>query len=156
MTVCSCREKKGAELHIYLEEGTYHKRLYLEEGTCHKRLFRGPSTNDMKKYDGPSRSWPTPHTTPISPPPKTPPVLLRPNSTPNGDPTPLPPGGRSRRRRGRDKLISQLLSRGRKVPAPSPAPGPPPPPPAPAPRRPGGGRGAPRGPPGGGVLTARV
>jgi hypothetical protein len=30
--------KKGAELHIYLEEGTYHK-----------RLFRGPNTNDMKK-----------------------------------------------------------------------------------------------------------
>ena len=28
----------GRELHIYLEEGTYHK-----------RLFRGPSTNDMKK-----------------------------------------------------------------------------------------------------------
>jgi hypothetical protein len=27
----------GAELHIYLEEGTYLK-----------RLFRGPSTNDMK------------------------------------------------------------------------------------------------------------
>jgi hypothetical protein len=28
----------GAELHIYLEEGTYHK-----------RLFGGLSTNDMKK-----------------------------------------------------------------------------------------------------------
>ncbi len=28
----------GAELQIYLEEGTYHK-----------RLFRGPSTNDLKK-----------------------------------------------------------------------------------------------------------
>jgi hypothetical protein len=28
----------GAELHIYLEEGTYHE-----------RLFGGPSTNDMKK-----------------------------------------------------------------------------------------------------------
>ncbi len=36
--VCSCRNKIGPELHIYLEEGTYHK-----------RLFRGPSTNDMKK-----------------------------------------------------------------------------------------------------------
>jgi hypothetical protein len=36
--ICSCRNKIGAELHIYLEEGTYHK-----------RLFRGPSTNDMKK-----------------------------------------------------------------------------------------------------------
>jgi hypothetical protein len=37
--ICSCRNKKiGAELHIYLEEGTYHK-----------RLFRGPNTNDMKK-----------------------------------------------------------------------------------------------------------
>jgi hypothetical protein len=37
--ICSCRnKKKGAELHIYLEEGTYHK-----------RLFRGPNTNDMKK-----------------------------------------------------------------------------------------------------------
>jgi hypothetical protein len=32
------KQKRGAELHIYLEEGTYHK-----------RLFRGPSTNDMKK-----------------------------------------------------------------------------------------------------------
>ena len=37
--ICSCRNKKeDLELHIYLEEGTYHK-----------RLFRGPSTNDMKK-----------------------------------------------------------------------------------------------------------
>jgi hypothetical protein len=40
--ICSCRNKIGAELHIYLEEGTYHE-----------RLFRGPSTNDdddvMKK-----------------------------------------------------------------------------------------------------------
>ena len=36
--ICSCRNKIGAELHIYLEEGSYHK-----------RLFRGPSTNDMKK-----------------------------------------------------------------------------------------------------------
>ena len=32
------KQKRGAELHIYLEEGTYHK-----------RLFRGPNTNDMKK-----------------------------------------------------------------------------------------------------------
>jgi hypothetical protein len=32
------KQKIGAELHVYLEEGTYHK-----------RLFRGPSTNDMKK-----------------------------------------------------------------------------------------------------------
>ncbi len=23
--------------------------IYLEEGTYHKRLFRGPNTNDMKK-----------------------------------------------------------------------------------------------------------
>jgi hypothetical protein len=30
--------KTGAELHIYLKEGTYQK-----------RLFRGPSTNDIKK-----------------------------------------------------------------------------------------------------------
>jgi hypothetical protein len=36
--ICSCRNKIGAELHKYLEEGMYHK-----------RLFRGPSTNDMKK-----------------------------------------------------------------------------------------------------------
>jgi hypothetical protein len=36
--ICSCRNKIGAKLNIYLEEGTYHK-----------RLFRGPSTNDMKK-----------------------------------------------------------------------------------------------------------
>jgi hypothetical protein len=68
--ICSCRNKIGAELHIYLEEGTYHK-----------RLFRGPSTNDMKKQDGPSPSWPTPHTTPFFLPPEDPyPVLLRPNS----------------------------------------------------------------------------
>jgi hypothetical protein len=32
------KQKMGAKLHIYLEEGMYHK-----------RLFRGPSTNDMKK-----------------------------------------------------------------------------------------------------------
>ena len=32
------KQKRGAELHIYLEQGTYHK-----------RLFRGPNTNDMKK-----------------------------------------------------------------------------------------------------------
>ena len=32
------KQKIEAELHIYLEEGTYHK-----------RLFRGPNTNDMKK-----------------------------------------------------------------------------------------------------------
>ncbi len=32
------KQKRGAELHIYLEEDTYHK-----------RLFRGPNTNDMKK-----------------------------------------------------------------------------------------------------------
>ena len=32
------KQKIGAEPHIYLEEGTYHK-----------RLFRGPNTNDMKK-----------------------------------------------------------------------------------------------------------
>jgi hypothetical protein len=61
------KQKVGAELHMYLEEGTYHTRLfrehilhrehirqpeprvYLEEGTYHTRLCRGPSTNDMKK-----------------------------------------------------------------------------------------------------------
>jgi hypothetical protein len=32
------KQKRGAELLIYLEEGAYHK-----------RLFRGPNTNDMKK-----------------------------------------------------------------------------------------------------------
>ena len=32
------KQKIGAKLHIYLEEGTYHK-----------RLFRGPNTIDMKK-----------------------------------------------------------------------------------------------------------
>jgi hypothetical protein len=32
------KQKIGAKLHIYLSEGTYHK-----------RQFRGPSTNDMKK-----------------------------------------------------------------------------------------------------------
>jgi len=37
--ICSCRNKIGAKLHVYLKEGTYHK-----------RLFRGPSTND---------SWPS-------------------------------------------------------------------------------------------------
>ena len=31
------KQKIGAELHVYLEEGTYHK-----------RLFRGTNTNDMK------------------------------------------------------------------------------------------------------------
>jgi len=40
--------------------------VYLKEGTYHTRLFRGPSTNGMKKWDGPSRSWPTPHTTPLA------------------------------------------------------------------------------------------
>ena len=35
----SCKQKTmQAELHIVVEEGTYHK-----------RLFRGPSTYDMKK-----------------------------------------------------------------------------------------------------------
>jgi hypothetical protein len=43
--ICSYRNKVGAELHIYLEEDTYHK-----------RLLRGPITNDMKKQDGPSLS----------------------------------------------------------------------------------------------------
>ena len=38
----------------------------------HTRLFRGPRTNDMKKWDGPSRSWPTPHTTPLFLPPEDP------------------------------------------------------------------------------------
>ena len=32
------KQKIGADLHIYLEEGTYSK-----------SLFRGPNTNDMKK-----------------------------------------------------------------------------------------------------------
>jgi hypothetical protein len=36
--ICSYRNKRGAELHISLEEGTYHT-----------RLFRGPSASDMKK-----------------------------------------------------------------------------------------------------------
>jgi hypothetical protein len=36
--ICFCRNKIGAELHTYLEEGTYHK-----------RLFTGPNTNDLKK-----------------------------------------------------------------------------------------------------------
>jgi hypothetical protein len=36
--LCLQKQKIGAELHIYLEEGTYHK-----------RLFRGSFTNDMKK-----------------------------------------------------------------------------------------------------------
>jgi hypothetical protein len=36
--ICSCRNKIGDELHIYLEEGTYHE-----------RLFRGPNTNDIMK-----------------------------------------------------------------------------------------------------------
>jgi hypothetical protein len=44
--------------------------VYLKEGTYHTRLFRGPSTNGMKKWDGPSRSWPTPHTTPLFFPPE--------------------------------------------------------------------------------------
>ena len=58
-------------------------RVYLKEGTYHTRLFGGPSTNGMKKWDGPSRSWPTPHATPLFLPPEDPsPVLLRPNSIP--------------------------------------------------------------------------
>jgi hypothetical protein len=36
--IWSCRNQIGTELHVYLEKGTYHK-----------RLFRGPSRNDMKK-----------------------------------------------------------------------------------------------------------
>jgi hypothetical protein len=36
--ICSCRTKVGAELHMSLEEGAYHK-----------RLFGGPITNDTKK-----------------------------------------------------------------------------------------------------------
>ena len=76
--ICSCRNKIGAELHVYLEEGTYHK-----------RLFRGTSTNDMKKQDGPSLSWPTPHTNPFFPPREDPyRVLLRPNSTLQWEPNP--------------------------------------------------------------------
>jgi hypothetical protein len=72
------KQKIGAELHIYLEEGTYHK-----------RLFRGPNTNDMKKKDGPSLSWPTSHTTPFFLPPEDPfPVLLSHNSTPLWEPDP--------------------------------------------------------------------
>jgi hypothetical protein len=68
--ICSCTKKIGAELYIYIEEATYHK-----------RLFRGPSTNDLKKQDGPSLSWPTPHTTPFFLPPEDPyPVLLHPKS----------------------------------------------------------------------------
>ena len=65
--LCSCRNKIGAEFHIYLEEGTYHTRLMMmsficscrnknqpkaiyPKGTSHNmRLFRGPSTNYMKK-----------------------------------------------------------------------------------------------------------
>jgi hypothetical protein len=35
--ICPCRNKIGAELHIYLEEGTYHK-----------RLFSGPSTKGFE------------------------------------------------------------------------------------------------------------
>ena len=58
-------------------------RVYLKEGTYHTRMFRGPNTNGMKKWDGPSRSWRTPHTTPLFLPPEDPsPVLLRPNSIP--------------------------------------------------------------------------
>jgi hypothetical protein len=72
------KQKIEAELHIYLEEGTYHK-----------RLFRGPNTNDMKNWDGPSLSWPTPHTTPFFLPPEDPfPVLLSHNSTPLWEPDP--------------------------------------------------------------------
>ncbi len=47
MMMMSFINKIGAEFHIYLEEGTYHK-----------GLFRGPSTNDMKQ-DGPRLSWST-------------------------------------------------------------------------------------------------
>jgi hypothetical protein len=77
--ICSCRNKNEPKA-IY-PKGTSH----------HTRLFRGPSTNDMKKWDGPSRSWPTPHTTPFFLPPEDPsPVLLRPNSIPEGREEPSP------------------------------------------------------------------
>ncbi len=78
--ICSDRNKIEAELHIYLEEGTYHK-----------RLFRGTITNDMKKEDGARLSWPTAHTTPFFLPPEDPyPVLLRPNSTAQWEHDPAP------------------------------------------------------------------
>ena len=59
-------------LFVLAETKNRSRVIYLEEGTYHKRLFRGPSTNDMKKQDGPSLSWPTPHTTPFFLPPRRP------------------------------------------------------------------------------------
>jgi hypothetical protein len=80
--------------------------VYLKEGKYHTRLFRGPITNGMKKWDGPSRSWPTPHTTPLFLPPKTPHWSYS-NQTRSQDeeknppPKPyLPPQTRTRHRRG--------------------------------------------------------
>jgi len=50
------KQKIGAKLHVYLEEGTFHDDpsfIVLTETKfsfrCIKRLFRGPNTNDMKK-----------------------------------------------------------------------------------------------------------
>jgi hypothetical protein len=82
----------------------------------HTRLSRGPSTNGMKKWDGPSRSWPTPHTTPLFLPPEDPSlVLLRPNSIPVGreEPPPpkpyLPPQTRARHRRAHRPHVPMLM-----------------------------------------------
>jgi hypothetical protein len=35
--------------YLFLQKQNRSRYIYLEEGTYHKRLFRGPSTNDMKK-----------------------------------------------------------------------------------------------------------
>jgi hypothetical protein len=100
--------------------------MYLKEGTYRTRLFRGPSTNGMKKWDGPSRSWPTPHTTPLLlphsshhpplPPPRrpltgpTPPKLdpSRKRRTPPPKPY-LPPQTRTRHRRAHRPHVPMLM-----------------------------------------------
>jgi hypothetical protein len=85
------KQKIGAELHIHLEEGTYHK-----------RLFGGPNTNDMKSRMVLASPGPLLTPRPSSSPPKT---LHRSYSaiTPPryGNQTPPPPGGRGSSRRGR-------------------------------------------------------
>ena len=46
--------------------------IYLEEGTYHKRLFRGPNTNDMKSRMVLASPGPLLTPRPSSSPPKTP------------------------------------------------------------------------------------
>ena len=83
--ICSYRNKIGAELHIYLENGAYHKRLF--RGNC----------------------LPTPHTTPFFLPPEDYPVLHRPNSTPQWEPYPTAARRPRRPQSGTREKESELI-----------------------------------------------